>query len=162
MTNAPEGMGRDRLAQVLRRLFDEERRLAGRRPGVAMSQREFQRRTGMPRQTIQDFLRDPSRSRAGTVARILAAVESRPVRETRRGVTTVSVDAPTFTPGVLGDLVQPEGVRAFRYVYEAEGYTSTGYATTDYVVGDSPGDAAALLLVPGGADAVRRVIWDAS
>lgn len=152
--------GRARLAEALARLFNVPGRGARPRLGVTMSQRELQRLTGLPRQTVQDFLRDPSRSRPGTVARIQQVLESPVLQSDRLGVNTRRIDAPLFDEAVFDNLVRPPGAVAFRYVYEAQGYTTTGFATTDYVRDGRPGDEFSIGLVPGGADAVRRVIWD--
>lgn len=160
MVNLSPIGGRDRIADILSRLFNTEARGARARAGVSMSQRELQRLTGLPRSTVQDFLANPNRARNATVDRIIRAIESPNVRRTAEGVTTMRVDAPVFTPEVFASMPRDPRAQSFRYVYEAEGYTASGFATTDFLDIETLGTENSLLHVPGGADAVRRVVFD--
>ncbi len=128
--------------------------------GPSMSIREIARRTGFPRSTLQDFLADPNRARARTVDRIAGLLDDERLQTRSQGIRTDVIDAPGFGGSVLGDIIPPEGAVGVAFVYEAEGYTESGFARTPLADLDSFSIEEASGLVPGGSGSIRRVVFE--
>lgn len=123
-----------------------------------LSQRETFRRLGVPRTTVQDFLRDPEGRTARTVARIAQGLASPALQVARDNLRTTRVDAPVFTTESLRAMSRPDGARGFQFVYQTDQYDK-GYGQTilSDLFNESPEDAVGL--VPGGVDSVVSVLW---
>jgi len=126
--------------------------------GKPTSQRTLAKRIGIPRTTLQDFLRDPERRRAATVGRIADALVSKAAQWVTEMDRTARVDAPLFTRDSLRLLSRPDGAQGFRFVVQEDRYAS-GLATTisNMNPNDSPADA--LGMVGDDEGSIVSVVW---
>ena len=127
------------------------------------SQRTFATAIGIPRSTLQDFLRDPSTRRAATIARITGALESRAAQNLTNMPRTTRVDAPVFTRESLRALSRPTNAQGqdavgFRFVTEDDRYSS-GFSSTisNLNPNDTPADA--LGMVGDDPSAIVSIVW---
>lgn len=154
MVTRPGGLSATELASKLRGFLD---RKVGPDLG-SVSQRELSRLTGLPRATVQDFLKDPERRRSSTIARIAAALESPALQITRNNLRTMRVDAPVFTRESLRALSRPDGATGFQFVYQTDQYDKGfGQTILSDIFNESPEDS--IGLVPGGANNIVSVLW---
>lgn len=126
--------------------------------GGPISQRALAKQIGIPRTTLQDLLRDPSRRRPATIAKIAEALTSKAAQVTTQMARTARVDAPLFTRESLRGLSRPDNAMGFRFVVVDDRYPE-GYATTitDMNPNSSPADA--LGLIGDDVDSIVSVVW---
>lgn len=128
---------------------------------VAPSQRDIARRTGIPRSTLGDFLRNPEGVSQRTVDRMaqllddprLQVVDSGPNRR------VAYVDAPRWTRESLGNLRIPDGASAFRVVTRTDESRYNGFRSTEWI-GDLDRLAELAEFAPGGYGNIERIVFD--
>lgn len=128
---------------------------------TSVSQRELSRLTGLPRTTLQDFLKDPGRRRASTVANIAAKLQSSALQIVRTNLRTVRVDAPVFTRDSLRSVSRPNNPRGFQFIYAVEENPDypkrVGQTMFVDTFNANPEDYGHL--VPGGEGNIVSVLW---
>lgn len=130
-------------------------------PNLAnLSQREIARRTGFPRSTLGDFLRDPASRSLRTVARVESLLADPRLQVQRPGLRTVKVDAPAFTRESLAALQRPVGATGIAFVYSGEDVSGTkGYNQTVLSDAFDEDPLSASELVPGGTGNIVSIVW---
>ena len=152
---------RDTLARYLERSLLRD--VAPGRRGVArpVSIREIQRRTGVPRSTIQDFLADPSRARPRTVQRMEALLDDPRLVLSQPGTRVTFVDAPRFTAQSLRNVQVPEEATAVRIISESIASPGREFGSTSWLdIEDDLGQQ--VIDAVGSTDVVARVLFDTS
>ncbi len=152
---------RDTMARFLDRSLLRRRTVGGRWITRPMSIREIHRRTGMPRSTIQDFMLDPLKSLPRTVQRMTSLLDDPRLRLAQPGERVMFIDAPRFTAESLRDLSVPEDSQAVRFISETLASPGREYGSTDWLFIDGDIDELAGF-VPGGPEAITRVLFDTS
>lgn len=130
---------------------------------TSLSQRGLAKQIGIPRTTLQDFLRSPEGRRAATVAKISNALTSKAAQVVTQMDRTARVDAPLFTRESLRALTRPVDASGasplgFRFVVQDDRYAS-GLSTTitNMSALENPEDA--LGMVGDDTDAIVSVVW---
>lgn len=127
----------------------------------SLSLRQIERITGIAHQRLSELRRAPESISPALAERIGKALASEALQTATVVGRTRRVDAPLFTEQGLANLTPPDVYRGVSIIYEvpeSESYRS-GVGQTMPVVA-APGDlAAALELVPGGAESVRSVLF---
>lgn len=161
MVNRP-GDTAARLREVLARFTQREvivSERGGRVSRIPPSQREISRLTGFPRSTLGDFIRDPERASARTLARIEALLDDPRLQVRYDGERVTYVDAPRWTSDTLANMRVPRGATAFRIVSATDDEHYRGFRSSGWLADfDDIGGLAAT--VPGGLDAVERIVFD--
>jgi hypothetical protein len=115
---------------------------------------------GIPHQRLSDFLNNPERVSERTFQRIVSALESPTLEQVWSGPRVTYFDAPVMTSERLSSVRIPPTAVAFRFVVETDderyqgGMRSTEWLA-DFDRIDELADA-----VPGGRDAIGRVVFD--
>ena len=154
MVSPSGGLSATELAQRLSNFL--ERKVGPER--AALSRRAVARLSDIGVTTLRDFLINPERRRASTVARISAALSSDALQVVRDNLRTVRVDAPFFTQASLKGLSRPDNPRGFQFIYQTDEYES-GFGQTIFsdLYNENPEDM--FDLVPGGIDNIVSVVW---
>ena len=152
---------RDTLASFLDRSIIRGRLAGGQFQTAQMSIREISRRTGVARSTVQDFISDPTRSRASTVARMESLLDDSRLFLYQRGERVLFVDAPRFTEATLRNLNVPEDATAVRITSKQLASPGREYGSTSWL--DIEDDLAQQVIdAVGSTDAVTRILFDVS
>lgn len=126
---------------------------------ISPSQRDISRRTGIPRSTLGDFLRDPESVSARTFARMQTLLSDERLQLTYRGERVAYTDAPEWTRPTLRNMRIPEGATGFRFVTRTDEATYQGYRSTEWL-GDVDRIDELAEAVPGGLEAIERIVFD--
>jgi hypothetical protein len=123
-----------------------------------ISLREIGRRTGFDHRRLSEFARDPKAIPRTTMERLERLLSDPRLHERTRGLSTLRVDAPSFTQDSVAALGRPPEARRVQLVGSAFGGTDYPIGTSGWI--EMPDMSKSVQTLGDAIAGVERIVFD--